>query len=64
MRDCQLSAADLAAGGCGVDEASGRDNCGDAVLSPLFFVSFMLICTYRRRSASVSHSLSFMRTRV
>jgi hypothetical protein len=38
MRDCQIVE------GCG--GGPGLDDCGDAVFSPLYFVSFMLICTY------------------
>ena len=41
MRDCQVAPPF-----CGVDEDTGYDNCGGTLVAPLYFVTFMLVCTY------------------
>lgn len=54
MRDCQLNPGSPSDFGeatpCGLVLAEGsdvlRDNCGDALLAPLYFISYMLVCTY------------------
>eukprot|EP01043_Picozoa_sp_COSAG02_P015309 COSAG02_NODE_650_length_18912_cov_23.728698_4_plen_1651_part_00 len=41
MRDCQVTPPF-----CGFDEDTGYDNCGDVLLAPLYFVTYMLVCCY------------------
>ena len=41
MRDCQISEPE-----CGLDSETGLSDCGSVWAAPLYYVTFMLLCTY------------------
>ena len=41
MHDCQITGEE-----CSTDAVTGISDCGDPLFAPLYFVTFMLVCTY------------------